>query len=54
MIVLQGGVEVTTSDGERRAIGAGEVVMVEDTTGKGHITKILADKLHCGIFVPID
>jgi len=35
VIVLQGGVEVTTSDGESRTSGAGEVVMVEDTTGKG-------------------
>jgi len=54
VIVLQGGVEVTTSDGESRTIGAGEVVVVEDTTGKGHVPKILAEKLHCGIFVPID
>jgi len=54
VIVLQGEVEVTTSDGESRVIGAGEVVLVEDTTGKGHITKIFSEKLHRGIFVPID
>jgi len=26
-------------NGETRNIGAGEIVLVEDTTGKGHITK---------------
>jgi hypothetical protein len=35
-------------------IGAGEVVLVEDITGKGHITKVAGEKLHRGIFVPID
>jgi hypothetical protein len=45
--------------GERRMIGVGEVVLAEDTTGKGHITKMLdeklyGEKLHRGIFVPID
>ena len=40
-IVLDGSVEFTTSDGEARVLGAGQVLLVEDTTGKGHQAKSL-------------
>lgn len=54
IINLDAGVELTASDGERRTIGAGEVILVEDTTGKGHLSKAVgAEVRHC-IFVPID
>jgi hypothetical protein len=33
---------------------AGEVVLVEDTTGKGHITRSSGDKPRHTIFVPVD
>jgi hypothetical protein len=46
--------ELTVSDGEKRVIGVGEVVLAEDTTGKGHITKPLGEKLAHGLFIPID
>ena len=36
MYVLAGTVEITVSDGEMRAFGPGSIVLVEDTTGKGH------------------
>src|SRR6185503_19268940 len=39
IINLDGGVQITASDGEARVIGAGEVVLVEDTSGKGHLSK---------------
>ena len=35
-IILAGEVEGETSDGERRRFGPGGVVVLEDTTGKGH------------------
>jgi hypothetical protein len=38
-INLAGGISITASGGEIRHIGAGEIVLVEDTTGKAHITK---------------
>ncbi len=34
IINLDGGVQITASDGESRIIGAGEVVLVEDISGK--------------------
>ena len=35
-LYLAGQMEIETSDGEVRSIGAGDVLLVEDTTGKGH------------------
>jgi hypothetical protein len=54
VISLAGGISITASDGETRHIGRGEIVLVEDTTGKGHITKSSGDKPRHTIFVPID
>ena len=54
IINLDAGVEITASDGESRKIGAGEVILVEDTTGKGHLSKALDNKIRNCIFVPIE
>ena len=39
---------------QARVIGAGEVILVEDTTGKGHLSKAVDGKLRHCIFVPIE
>jgi hypothetical protein len=54
VITLSGAIEITASDGETRQIGAGDIVLVEDTTGKGHITKSSGEIPRYTIFVPID
>jgi hypothetical protein len=54
IINLDAGVRITASDGESRVIGAGEVILVEDTTGKGHLSQAVDGKLRHCIFVPID
>jgi hypothetical protein len=54
IINLDAGVQITASDGEARLIGAGEVVLVEDTTGKGHLSKAVENKLRNCIFVTLD
>ena len=54
IINLDGGVQITASDGESRVIGAGEVLLVEDTSGKGHLSKSVGGKMRRSIFVPID
>ena len=54
IINLDGGVEITASDGEKRVIGAGEVLLVEDTHGKGHMSKAIEGKMRHSIFVPIE
>jgi hypothetical protein len=54
IINLDAGVEITASDGETRVIGAGEVFLVEDVSGKGHLSKAVDGKVRRCIFVPID
>ena len=54
IINLDGGVQITASDGESRVIGAGEVILVADTSGKGHLSKSVSGKMRHSIFVPID
>ena len=40
---LSGTVEVTASDGETRRFGPASLVLVEDTHGRGHSTRVLDD-----------
>ena len=54
IINLDAGVQITASDGESRQIGAGEVILVEDTWGKGHLSKAIDGKLRHCIFVTMD
>jgi hypothetical protein len=35
-------------------IAAGEVVLVEDTSGKGHLSKSVNNQMRHSIFVPIE
>ncbi|MBO32559.1 MAG: cupin [Rhodospirillaceae bacterium] len=43
-ICISGCIEMTAGDGERRLISIGDVVLVEDTHGQGHITKVIGDE----------
>jgi hypothetical protein len=54
IINLDAGVKITAGDGESRIIGAGEVILVEDTHGKGHLSEAVGGKMRHSIFVPID
>ncbi|MBU6329672.1 MAG: hypothetical protein KGR18_06960 [Acidobacteria bacterium] len=39
VVFLDGWVRITASDGESRHLPAGSVVLVEDLTGRGHLTE---------------
>lgn len=43
VIPLSGTTEIEVSTGERRTIRAGQILLGEDVTGKGHITRALDD-----------
>jgi hypothetical protein len=51
-VALSGTVEYETSDGEIRRQAPGTVVLVEDTQGRGHITRF-ADGEQFFLFIPI-
>ena len=54
IVNLDAGVEITASDGEKRVIGAGEVLLVEDVTGKGHLSKAVSGQIRHSIFIPVE
>jgi hypothetical protein len=43
VFVLTGVHEIAASDGEVRQFAPGSVLLAEDTTGKGHLTRIMED-----------
>jgi hypothetical protein len=54
IVNLDAGVKITASDGESRVIGAGEIILVEDITGKGHLSQHVEDKIRHSIFIAVD
>ena len=44
---------IPASDGESRVIGAGEVLLVEDTWGKGHQSIAINDRPRSCLFIAI-
>jgi len=50
---LDGGVEIETSLGDKRKFLTGEILLVEDTAGKGHRTKNLEKKERTSLFIYI-
>ena len=53
IILLDGKIEIETSLGEKRIFKAEDVLLVEDTTGKGHKTKNLRLKKRKSIFITL-
>jgi hypothetical protein len=53
IILLEGSIEIETSLGEKRIFKAGEVLLVEDTTGKGHKTRNLQANKRRSIFITL-
>lgn len=43
VIILTGVVELSVSDGSARRVGPSDVVLVEDTWGKGHAARVVGD-----------
>ena len=54
IINLDAAVQVTASDGEVRVINAGEVFLVEDTSGKGHLSRAVNGMTRHSIFIPLE
>ena len=54
VINLDAAVEIETGDGTKRRIGAGEILLAEDTHGRGHKSRAVdAEPRRC-IFVTLD
>jgi hypothetical protein len=53
-INLKGEIEVEIGDGAKRRFGPGDVLLAEDTTGRGHITRAVNNQPREAIFITLD
>ncbi len=54
VINLDGPNQITASDGETRIIGTGEVILIEDMHGKGHLSQAVEGKFRHSILIPVN
>lgn len=52
--VVQGQADITASDGQVMRLTPGTVLLIDDTTGKGHITASVGDEDHIALMIPVD
>jgi quercetin dioxygenase-like cupin family protein len=53
VIILQGQLEIGLGDGSKQVFGAGDARLVEDTTGKGHTTRVVGNQPVVTATVPL-
>jgi len=53
MVCLRGVVEITAGDGQKRSLAPGQFMLLEDTTGKGHVTHAAGAEDHVALAVPL-
>lgn len=53
LILIDGGIEIETSLGEKKQFESGEVLLLEDTEGKGHRTRNLAPRKRRSVFITV-
>jgi hypothetical protein len=51
VVAISGSIEVEVSDGRRTRIEKGDLVYLEDTTGKGHVTRLEGNVTN--LFIPV-
>ncbi|MCK5680990.1 DUF861 domain-containing protein [bacterium] len=54
VVILEGRVDFTVSDGECRRFGPGDIVLLEDVSGKGHCSRAVNCERRKSIFVTLD
>ena len=54
VVNLEGEVEIEVGDGRKRIVRAGEILLAEDTTGQGHISRAVAGKPRKSLFITLD
>ena len=54
IVLLDGAIEIETSDGAKRTFRGGEVLLMEDTTGKGHRTRHVEPRERHSVFIVLD
>ena len=53
MINLSGQSEIEIRDGTKRRFGRGDIFLVDDTTGRGHISRAVVSKPRIYVTIPV-
>jgi hypothetical protein len=53
VVNLRGSVEIEIGSGEKRILGPGDILLAEDTTGKGHISRSVNNEPRESLFIPL-
>lgn len=53
VVTLSGAAEIETGDGTVRRFGPGDVMLAEDLTGRGHITRVVSQEPRHYLFIPL-
>lgn len=54
VINLEGRIELIVKDGTKRILGPGDILLAEDTTGRGHISRAVNNQPRKSIYVTLD
>lgn len=53
VVTLSGQWEIACGDGTARQFSTGDVMLAEDLTGQGHISRVVGDEPHIFMIVPL-
>lgn len=53
VITLSGQAEIEIGDGTKKRLSPGAVMLVDDTTGRGHITRVVSDEPRLYVAIPV-
>ena len=54
IVLLDGHIEIETSDGRKRQFRGGDILFVEDLTGRGHRTRVVNNQPRRSLFITVD
>ncbi|MFA9479745.1 hypothetical protein ACERK3_15770 [Phycisphaerales bacterium AB-hyl4] len=54
IVLLDGEIEIEVSTGEKRRFAGGDILLVEDVTGKGHRTRHTKPHRRRSLFLPLE
>jgi hypothetical protein len=54
VVNLEGEVEIEVGDGTKRILRTGDILLAEDTTGQGHISRAVAGKPRRSLFIILE
>ena len=54
VVTLSGEGEIEVGDGSKKRFAPGDVLLAEDTTGQGHVTRVVGDQPRTMLWVPLE